>query len=176
MQTVQLAKLRGCERQLADAFSTGGRRLLRMVPSPYLPPDLRRQIQLDVEAMGPTIAKLLPAAEAAILKLEVFGESCCSRWHQDKFTCRAIITYNGRGTEYVQHSNVDFSQLASGGGNDNILIDGTQVFSAKAADILFMKGTNYPCPVNGLVHKSPEKRYHANGAVMSRLCLKIDVP
>merc|ERR1712232_618803 len=93
---------------------------------------------------------------------ELMGENVCGKWHQDNYVGRAIVTYNGLGTMYVR--------------NSNVIRDPSKVFSANEGDILFMKGKMFPGAVKGLVHKSPEKRYHADGAVMNRLCLKVDLP
>jgi hypothetical protein len=41
-------------------------------------------------------------------------------------------------------------------------------------DVLLIKGTQFPDVRNALVHKSPEKRYDADGNVISRLVLKVD--
>merc|ERR1712217_749202 len=141
-----------------------------------LPKQAVQQIQADIEEIGMVVAKMIPTAEKLIVKLEIMGENCCSRWHRDNYSARAIISYNGCGTEYALHENVNFWELENCGNNECILHDKSQVFSVEAADVLFMKGLRFPRGVSGLVHKSPEKRYHADGAVMNRLLLKIDVP
>lgn len=174
-EVVKLTPLGECDLQIADKFSERARRLVAKVPHSYLSRDLLQQIQHDIAEVGPVMAQMLPSAEEVLIKLEIFGEHTCSRWHQDKYTCRAIITYNGHGTDYVQHSNVDFWELKNCGNNDCILHDKTKVFWANAGDVFFMKGVEYPGDVNGLVHKSPEKRYHVDGSIMCRLCLKLDV-
>lgn len=89
---------------------------------------------------------------------------------------RAIVTYNGSGTEMLRHDNVNFLELENGGDNAHIVRNSSEVFSAGAGDILFMKGLPFPGDVNGLVHKSPDKHYHADGRIMNRLILKVDVP
>lgn len=135
----------------------------------------RQQIQSDIEEVGMAMAKLLPATQELQLKLELIGENCCSRWHQDHYTCRAIVSYNCCGTDYVRHDNVNFWELENRGKNDSIIRDPSQIFTAEVGDIVLMKGKTYPSSMNGLVHKSPEKRYHANGAIVTRLVLKLDV-
>jgi len=174
-EIVQLPPRGASDLQIAGEFSKGARRLLANVPRPCLPHALLQQIQNDVEEVGPVIAQTLPSAEQVVIKLEIFAEDVCSRWHQDYYTCRAIITYNGPGTDYVQHSNVNFWEMEHCGNNECILHDKSKVYCANAGDVFLMKGKHYPGGVNGLVHKSPEKRYHADGSIMCRLCLKLDV-
>ena len=46
-------------------------------------------------------------------------------------------------------------------------------------DLLLIKGTQFAGAYGGaygLVHKSPEKWYHADGRIVNRLLLKLDVP
>mmetsp|Transcript_51449 Transcript_51449/g.161715 ORF Transcript_51449/g.161715 Transcript_51449/m.161715 type:complete len:123 (+) Transcript_51449:567-935(+) len=119
---------------------------------------------------------MLPTAEAVIVKLEVMRANCCPRWHQDQYVSRAIVSYNCCGTEYAHHDNVDFWELMHCGNNDCIIRDRSQVSSVDVGDMLLMKGTLFPGAANGLVHRSPDRRYHADGSIKTRLCLKIDVP
>jgi len=172
---VQVAEMWGSEEWLAAEWSSKGRSLLDQVGGPGLPDGLRRQVQRDIQEVGMAMAKMLPDAKEMILKVELMGESVCHRWHQDYYTCRAIITYNGSGTVYAHNDNVNFWELRNCGNNDHIIRDASQVLSANFGDVLLMKGKWFPSTVNGLVHKSPDKRYHPDGSIMTRLCLEIDV-
>ena len=137
----------------------------------------RRSTSLpQVGAVGAKI-RLGNNARELEFKLEVFGENSCSRWHQDKYAGRAIVSYTGHvGTEYTSHANVDFWELNNCGNNACIIKQPDQVFAVDVGDMLFIKGTLFPWGSNGLVHKAPEKRYHSNGNIINRLVLKIDVP
>jgi len=164
------------EASLTDELSMTARRLVRLAVDSGLPKTLGQQIQLDIEEIGMALVKLLPATTDVIMKLEVVGENTCKRWHQDNYTGRAIVTYNLCGTQYTAHDNVNFWEFENGGKNDRIILDQSQVLSAHPGDILFMKGKTFPGTANGLVHKAPVTLYHPNGAIMNRLCLKVDVP
>ena len=48
--------------------------------------------------------------------------------------------------------------------------------AVEVGDIFFMKGRTWPGGGRGLIHKSPEPRYHPDGRVVNRLVLKVDVP
>merc|ERR1712217_472029 len=152
------------------------KRLTANVVDSGLPRQVVEQIQADIEEIGMAVAKMIPSAEKLIVKVEIMGKFICNRWHRDHYSSRAIVSYNLCGTEYALHENVDFWELENCGNNECIIRDKSQVFSVEAADVLFMKGLKFANGVNGLVHKSPEKLYHENGAIMNRLCLKIDVP
>ena len=143
-----------------------------------LPAVVSGQLRRDACTMSEVVASLCPSATQLDVKVEIFGENSCSRWHQDYYAGRAIITYTGGvGTEYLDDSNVDFHELEHCGNNDCIIRDKRQVRRVMPGDMLFMKGRRFPgAGAGALVHKSPEKRYHPDGRVVHRLLLKIDVP
>jgi hypothetical protein len=127
--------------------------------------------------MGETGAQMCPFGRSIDIKLEISGENTCSRWHQDRYVARAIVSYTGIvGTEYTNDPNVDFWELENCGKNECVIRDKRQVFGVDVGDFLLIKGTLYPTGASGLVHKAPEKRYHPDGRVIQRLCLKVDVP
>jgi hypothetical protein len=141
-----------------------------------LPDALSKQIHADTCAIGKHVGSLCPSAPELEVKLEIIGENPCQRWHQDNYVGRAIVTYTGHtGTDYTRDSNVDFWELNNCGNSDCIIREKSEIEAVEVGDILFMKGTRYPCGAKGLVHKSPEKRYHQDGRVLNRLILKIDV-
>ena len=42
--------------------------------------------------------------------------------------------------------------------------------------MIFIKGTKFPgVSGSGLVHRSPDKRFHEDGRIVNRLVLKVDV-
>lgn len=140
-----------------------------------LPTPLSEQIRRDACMIAPAVASMCPWARVLEVKLELFGESGCPRWHMDNYVGRAIVSYNGAvATEYARDSNVNFWELENYGGNDRIIRDKDQTKSIRVGDILFMKGRAYK-GANPLVHKSPEPQYHTDGRVLHRLVLKVDV-
>merc|ERR1712107_858794 len=114
--------------------------------------------------------------ETIVIKLDIMGENCCARWHQDSYTGRAIVSYNCIGTEYAPDANVDFWELENCGNNKCIIKDPSNTFFAGIGDFLFMKGKTFPSIDGGLVHRSPDIQYHADGKVKNRLLLKVDLP
>ena len=97
----------------------------KMLAVAELPPPLTQQLMDDALLMGRAWHTVCPDVKEFDVKIEIFGDDTCCRWHQDHFVGRVLCTYTG-------HS--------------------------------------------GLVHKSPEKWYHADGRIVNRLLLKLDVP
>jgi hypothetical protein len=127
--------------------------------------------------MGAAAGLLCPASPFIEVKLEIVGENCCARWHQDTYVGRTIVSYNGiRGTDYTPDSNVDFWELENCGKNPCIIRNEREIRSVGVGDILFIKGKAYPQGAKGLVHKSVDKQYHEDGRIKNRLVLKVDVP
>ena len=128
--------------------------------------------------MGKIWGELCPEARELEVKLEIFGENTCARWHQDHFVGRAICSYTGAvGTSYTRSSNVNFWELEHCGNNECIIHDKERIESVAVGDLLMIKGTKYPqLSSTALVHKSPDKRYDAStGAILNRLVLKVDL-
>merc|ERR1711920_203123 len=69
------------------------------------------------------------------------------------------------GTEYIHDDHVNLWELNNCGNNDHIVPDRSAVRQAGVGDILFMKGKLFPDPVNGLVHRSPDRVYHPGGEI-----------
>lgn len=148
-----------------------------------LPAPLSSQIHEDACSLIRIWESLCPTAEEFEVKLEIFGERMCARWHQDHVVGRAIVSYTGDvGTEYTRPTNVNFRELNNGSDNHHIIRDLNGVESAAVGDLLLIKGTKFPQQATALVHKSPEKRWQIapdddgrNGRVLNRLVLKVDV-
>ena len=105
-----------------------------------LPEDLRSTIRGDVVDIGNVVTHLCPWSNTLLFKLEVMGESACSRWHRDNYCARAIVTYNSSGTVYAPDDIVNFWELDYCGCNDKIIKDASQVCSVGVGDVFFMKG------------------------------------
>jgi hypothetical protein len=149
-----------------------------LLNSASLPAKLSDQLREDACTMGKIWGKLCPEARELEVKLEIFGENTCARWHQDHFVGRAICSYTGTvGTSYTRSSNVNFWELEHCGNNECIIHDKERIESVAVGDLLLIKGTKYPqLSSTALVHKSPDKRYDVStGAILNRLVLKVDL-
>merc|ERR1712039_389600 len=140
-----------------------------------LPAELGKLVREDAQGLGILSYRMVPQAQEIIFKLELFGGNVCSRWHEDRYVCRSIVSYNCSATEYTANSNVDFHELYYCGNNDCIIRDKAEIQGASVGDLLMIKGSKFPGKARSLVHKSPAIRYHANGDVQTRLVLKVDI-
>ena len=147
----------------------------KLLTTAALPTPLSEQIRSDACSIALAVASMCASASSIDIKLEVFGEGVCKKWHTDNCVGRALVSYTGAiGTEYTRDSNVDFWELEHCGNNDCILREKDKAESLDVGDILFMKGRKYKGSPP-LVHRSPEPRYYADGRVLNRLVLKVDV-
>ena len=115
-----------------------------------LPAVISRQLRSDACTMSEVVASLCPSATKLDVKIEIFGENSCSRWHQDQYVGRGIISYTGKvGTDYTSDANVDFWELKNCGNNACIIRDTREIRSVDVGDFFFIKGTMFP-GTNGL--------------------------
>jgi hypothetical protein len=169
MEIVQIPQGKDAQQHLAAGLAQKAQRIAAAAINAGLPAEIGYQIEDDFMQIGMVVARMAPATRMN-LTLNVVGTNSCSRWHQDQYTGRAVVSYNSCSTECIDHAHVDFK------GPRTSVRDYSQVLYPDLGDILFMKGTKFPTSANGLVHKSPETRFHADGRVMHRLLLKIDLP
>ena len=180
-----------CESRTVPASATSARQFAisvdKLLQDAALPAPLSQQIRDDACSLRNAWSAMYPGVRELQVKLEVFGENTCARWHQDHFVGRGIVSYTGEvGTEYTRSSNINFWELEHCGNNDCVIHDPKAIESVAVGDMLLIKGTKFPgarpqgpftdrSAHHALVHKSPEVRYHSNGRVLNRLVLKVDV-
>ena len=110
-----------------------------------LPAELSAQVEADACAMGCAVGALCPASSTLEIKLEIFGDNTCSRWHFDSFVGRAIVSYTGTvGTEYTADANLDFYEMRHCGKNECIIREPLKVETVGVGDFLFIKGSTIP--------------------------------
>jgi len=160
---------------LAD-LKKKAKHLVELLKRNGFPNDICGQVQQDFENIGTTLLNLDPSTKSMELKLCVVGADSCCRWHRDYYTGRAIVSYNTCGTKFVDHKHVNFWEMENCGKNSCMLRKGYQIYKANVADILFMKGMDYPNQIHGLVHSAPSKRRHSDGSIKNRLIIKVDLP
>lgn len=158
----------------AVSLSKKAQRLASIAVENGLPKEVGCRIQQDFEQIGTMLTKLVPSARKVLFGLVLVGENSCHKWHRDHDICRALVSYNLSGTKYVDHDHVNVRQLGLAGVDNKALVpDESRALSAAPGDILVMKGTKFPSIPNGLVHRSPENSWHADGSVRHRLLLRV---
>ncbi len=113
------------------------------------------------------------------VQLEIVTTDKCKRFHADYKSVRAVCTYVGPGTEWVEERAVSREEVsrhchATSFEAQNALIvrDPSRIERAHPGDVVFLKGESYPGNAGrGVVHRSPP--IEASGA--RRLVLTLDV-
>ena len=169
------------EQNLEDAST-------RLVSS--LPELFREDIQRDAMDIGRLMASTCITSNkkyALWLKLEIIGKNRCSRWHQDNYVGRTIVTYVGSGTWLADDADVCFSEFALTRGlpfqksDQRIVPQFDEIHRTKSNAVALMKGSKWPgiCGYprrEGLTHKAPNVETDARGKPRHlRLVLKVDV-
>eukprot|EP00933_Yihiella_yeosuensis_P024472 TRINITY_DN18986_c0_g1_i2.p1 TRINITY_DN18986_c0_g1~~TRINITY_DN18986_c0_g1_i2.p1 ORF type:complete len:337 (+),score=21.51 TRINITY_DN18986_c0_g1_i2:131-1012(+) len=168
----------GRREDLVPRLQEAGKELLEIsrLRGGAVPEPLGAQIKQDIVDIGTAVGVLTSELPHIQVGLEFQGNNVCARWHRDDYVGRAIVTYTGMdGTTYTCQSNVNMWELQNCGNNECVTYDKSKITSAGIGDILFIKGRKFPRGQTGLVHKAPEKSFHSDGSVMTRLTLKIDV-
>jgi hypothetical protein len=146
----------------------------RLVARLPLPSALGQQVIQDAYAIASRLTGLPigAACDKVEIKLDLIGANRCPKWHMDNYIGRAIVTYNGAGTEFVSDASVRLRDVADCGKD----CCESNFGAARVGDVLFMKGSAFPGQDEALIHRSPDCRYHADGSIRHRICLKVDLP
>lgn len=78
-------------------------------------------------------------------------ERGCTRYHTDNVLMRLVVTYEGRGTEWLPNEAADRGAFANGAPNEQIIRDPSAIQFLKAWDIAIFRGGP-----QGLLHRTPD--------------------
>ncbi|MEM8487096.1 MAG: DUF1826 domain-containing protein [Bacteroidota bacterium] len=78
-------------------------------------------------------------------------ERGCRRYHIDSVPLRALVTYAGKGTEYLPDEAADRQAYADGKPNEEILKDPTAIRFVDPWNVVVFRGGP-----NGLLHRTPD--------------------
>ena len=78
-------------------------------------------------------------------------ERACQRYHVDNVPLRLLVTYHGKGTEWVPDSAVDRLAYERGMPNEKILMNPGEREFLNAWDVAIFRGGK-----NGLLHRTPD--------------------
>lgn len=129
----------------------------------------------DVAELVDMFCYLLGVKRAG-LRLAVLDSAMCPKFHVDRVPCRLITTYQGTGTEWLQHESVNRSMLGLGSGGkpdheSGLYRSPDDIEKLKAGDVALMKGELWENNEGaGLVHRSP-----GVDDGIARLLLSLDV-
>ena len=80
----------------------------------------------------------------------------CKRYHIDNVPMRLLVTYYGRGTEWLPSDAADYDAYYSGKNNKKILINSAKKKFLKKWDIAIFKGQKYKTNKRGILHRTPD--------------------
>ena len=109
------------------------------------------------------------------LRLMVLSHVMCPRFHVDNVSCRLLTTYQGAGTEWLDHNSVDRSKLGprSAGTSDEesgLFPNFNAINELREGEVALLKGEAWAGNEGaGLVHRSPCLK-----SGKSRLLLSLD--
>lgn len=87
----------------------------------------------------------------------------CARYHVDNVPLRALVTYAGKGTEYLPDDAANRQAYEKGKPNKDIVKDKSAIQFMNSWDVAIFKGGS-----GGLLHRSPDEALHG-ASVMMRL-------
>eukprot|EP00941_MAST-03F_sp_MAST-3F-sp1_P006516 g6516.t1 len=152
-----------------------------------IPIEFRSTIRNDAESLAEILTRLCPKVRWLTFQLEIIGNNACSRWHQDNYVGRMIITYVGPGTWIVADKDVAYDQFRKTLGqsmevSDPLIVPSFDtIHRTKTNSMLLMKGSQWPgisgVPGHeGLTHKAPNVAKLDDGTPETkRLLLKVDL-
>jgi hypothetical protein len=95
------------------------------------------------------------------VRIATLHSELCSRFHVDRVGLRLICTWQGPGTEWVEHADVDRRYLGAGSKGiadirSGLLRGGAQLHRLQPFDVGLFKGERWPGNTGrGAVHRSP---------------------
>jgi len=163
-----------------------------------LPSCARDVVSRDAEALAQMMLRFFQSEEAAssrkrkhriTMQIEFVGRNRCSRWHQDNYFGRALVTYVGDGTWLADDSSVQYDQFEATRGqpfgisDPKIVPRFEDVHRTPTNSVVLMKGNAWPklrsCGYfrghEGLTHKAPNVEERNRRHVQVRFLLKVDL-
>ena len=89
------------------------------------------------------------------------SERSCSRYHIDNVPLRALVTYAGKGTEYLPDEAADLRAYADGEPNEKIIKDRSFIRFINSWDVAVFKGGS-----KGLLHRTPDEALNGPSILM----------
>ena len=90
----------------------------------------------------------------------------CKRFHIDNVPVRLLVTYYGKGTEWIPCNACDYSAYYSGKKNNEIIKDISAIKFMNTWDIAIFKGNKFPGNGKGILHRTPDAAYNLPSLLM----------
>jgi hypothetical protein len=141
-----------------------------------LPEEARTLLQADLEALLPRFARWTKRNHVRV-HLSQVRDDACRKFHVDFIGLRTLITYVGKGTEWVESQHAHRDQVGRhdldlDAANLAVVPDLSKVRYAGEGDVLVLKGEAFSGNRGfGAIHRSPPCSPQT-----PRLVLRVDVP
>lgn len=124
----------------------------------------------DIENLIGVFNRLTNTKKVNLL-LTVVNTNMCKLFHTDINELRLLCTYKGKGTLWVDNSNVNWNELNCCNTNEKLIKDQNKVHQAKAFEVLILKGALHKFnSTHAILHRSPT----IEETKQKRLLLRID--
>ena len=90
----------------------------------------------------------------------------CKRYHIDNVPVRLLVTYHGKGTEWIPSNASDYSAYYDGKKNDKIIKDSSAIQFMKTWDIAIFKGNKFTGNEKGILHRTPDAALNSPSLLM----------
>ena len=90
----------------------------------------------------------------------------CKRYHIDNVPIRLLVTYHGKGTEWLPFSACDYSAYYNGESNDKIVKNSAEKRFIKDWNIAIFKGQQSLGDKNAILHRTPDEALNTPSLIM----------
>ena len=116
-----------------------------------------RSALLDQIAEASELLGELIDCDAVGVRLETLRAPMCPRFHVDRVPCRMLITLSGAGTEWIRHSDVDWTVFANRETAAPPVKANGQIRQMTTGHWSLLKGGTWNDHFRGVVHRSPHE-------------------
>lgn len=92
----------------------------------------------------------------------------CKRYHIDNVPIRLLVTYFGKGTEWLPTNACNYLAYYKGQGNEKIIKNKNEIKNLGTWDIGIFKGQKFKNEKKGVLHRTPEQAL-SGGTLLMRL-------
>ena len=90
----------------------------------------------------------------------------CKRYHIDNVPLRLLVTYYGKGTEWLPRDACDYSAYYNGEGNEKIIKMKNRSKFIKPWSIAIFKGQQFKGSKEAILHRTPNEALHKKSLLM----------
>lgn len=132
-----------------------------------------QSLSADVALLAEVLLDLVGASHVGV-RVEWLDRAMCPRLHVDRVVLRAVCTYLGPGTEWLDDPAADRGLLGVRDGGDArdapLIRNGDRLHRAQPGEVVLVKGDAWPGNEgNGAIHRSPAREPDGGSRVLLTL-------